>query len=425
MGLHFECQATKSQGMSMQSVYVATFPGTMRPRSESSDRPRLLYILTRPLFAQRFLKGQLAFLRERGYDITVVASPEPELAVVAAQEQVTVIPIRIPRDIQPLADVWALLRLIWLCLRLRPDIVNASMPKAALLGLLAARLTGVPVRIYVLRGLRSETTRGLKRWILGLTEWLSSACAHRVVSVSHSLRDRYIAQDHAPADRVTVIGHGSSNGVDAARFEAGASDRAVVQSLRRSLGITADQQIIGFVGRLTQDKGLVDLYQAFLLVRARLPDVRLLLVGDFETGSRDLPDEVRRAVIDDEAVIVTGVVAEPAPYYGLMDMVALASHREGFPNLPLEAGACAIPVVGVRATGTVDAIVDGETGLLADVGDWQGLADHIIRYLEDPQLRQRHGTAGQRRVRESFAGQMIWNELEQTYRDLLELRASG
>lgn len=388
-------------------------------RREGPARPRLLYILTRPLFAQRVLRGQLAYFRQHGYDVHLATSPGPELLAIAQQEQVSVHPIRIARDVSPVSDALALFRLVRLCRRLRPDIVNAGMPKSALLGLVAARLTGVPVRVYILRGLRLETARGLERRVLAMCERVTSDCAHRVVSVSQSLRTVYLAQGYTRADKITVLGHGSSNGVEAEQFERGASDEKMVSQLRRTLAIDADQPVVGFAGRLTQDKGLVDLHEAFLRVRERVPGARLLLVGDCEMGRRRLPEKTRNALATDPGVILAGVVPDPAPYYGLMDVVVIASHREGFPNLPLEAGACGLPVVGVRATGTIDAIDDGRTGVLVDMGDIRGLADGIVRYLEDEDLRREHGAAAQQRVCESFRGPIIWRALGKVYRELV------
>ena len=387
-------------------------------------RLRLLYVQTHPLFSQRVLTGQLAYFRECGCDVTLAASPAPELSALGEQEGVRVVPIRIPRDIEPVADAAAFVRLVRLCRRLRPHVVNASMPKAALLGLLAARLTRVPARVYVLRGLRLETTRGLQRRVLAWAERLTAACAHRVLSVSHSLRATYVEQGYAGAEKVVVLGDGSGNGVDAARFARGAGDTARVRRLRQSLGLE-EKRVVGYVGRLTADKGTSDLYAAYVSLRARVPDAKLLLVGDFESGGDDLPGPLRQALVADPGVIITGVVAEPAPYYGLMEVVVLASHREGFPNVPLEAAACGIPVVGTRVTGTVDAIVDGDTGRLVDRGDVQGLAEGILGYLVDEDLRRAHGARARQRVTASFRGPVVWQALEGVYRELAAAEDTG
>src|SRR5262249_25972226 len=148
---------------------------------------------------------------------------------------------------------------------LRPDIVNASTPKAGLLGMLAARALDVRARIYLLRGLRGETTTGLTRRILSVTERTTAVCAHEVVCNSEGLRQRFGTMGLAPRRKTRVLGAGSSNGADVARFTPGSTtERAVA---RRDLAIPPDAFVIGFVGRLVADKGVGDLIEAFNTVR--------------------------------------------------------------------------------------------------------------------------------------------------------------
>jgi len=238
-------------------------------------------------------------------------------------------------------------------------IVDASTPKAGLLSGVAAWLARVPCRVYTLRGLRLETATGLKRALLWVTEWISCKCAHRVVCVSPSLRARAIGLKLVGDSKAIVLGEGSG-GVDIRRFSPAGRESAETQSLREKLGIAANALVIGFVGRLVRDKGIRELIEAFQGLNRKQPGLQLLLVGDFEQGDPVEP-EIRRFIESSPAMIRPGFVSDTAPYYGLMDVLALPTYREGFPGVPLEAQASGVPVVTTTATGAVDSVVDGET----------------------------------------------------------------
>jgi len=358
-------------------------------------------------------------MRECGYEVTVISSPGDDLDRAAEVEGVQVIPLPMARELAPLQDLISLWRLWRVMRRIRPAITNVGTPKAGLLGGLASLLAGVPCRVYTLHGLRLETTEGLKCRMLVMAERFACFCAHRMVCVSESLRQKAESLGIGQTEKMRVLGSGSCNGIDVAAYCVDGSARQRAGELRRNLGIPEDAPVIGFVGRLTWSKGVSELLHAYHQVRMTLRDVRLLLVGRFEDGE-PVPWKVRQAIEGDAQIILPGFVTDTTPYYHLMDVLALPSYREGFPNVVLEAHAAGKPVVAFRATGSVDAVVDGVTGILVSIGDVQGLARALELLVQHKSLNAEMGKAGRERVRREFPQERIWKALAQEYAGLLE-----
>jgi glycosyltransferase involved in cell wall biosynthesis len=198
----------------------------------------------------------------------------------------------------------------------------------------------------MLRGLRLETLTGLRRHMLLAAERIAAGCAHLVVCNSESLRAQAMALQIADESKLHLIGNGSSNGIDVDRFSPG------TEEVRERLGIPQPAPVIGFVGRLTRDKGVPELIDAFDRIVAAVPLARLLLVGWFDESDDSLSEELRARIDDHPSIVRTGFVVDTAPYYRAMDMMVLPTWREGFPNVVLEAAATGIPVITTLSTGS-------------------------------------------------------------------------
>lgn len=388
----------------------------------------ILVCLTDALSA-RLVKGQLGFLHDRGFDIhlatavtAAVGEPSPDdWSRLRMMLDRGVVPHHVPfvREPSPWRDLRSLRSIVSLVRRVRPDIMVVSTPKASLIGMLAAWMCRVPVRVYTVRGFRFETMSGCRRRLFRLFEKLTMRLSHHVVFNSPSLRRFAESEGIIGPGLGRIIGSGSGNGIDIQRF---ASDPAPTRSKTRTLlGIPLDATVIGFVGRLTADKGVDDLVQTFadsLLCEPRLEARRenlwLVIVGDREPGD-PLDARTAQRLADHSRILDLGWMDHPESIYAAFDILAFPSYREGFPNVPLEAQLCGIPVVGYASTGTVDAVRNGETGLLVPVGDRQLFADAMVTLLSDDERRLRMSSAASIWVRKTFDQQRLWTELADTY----------
>jgi glycosyltransferase involved in cell wall biosynthesis len=360
-----------------------------------AERPHILIGVTSSQTCL-ILPDRVGALREAGFRVSLLSSPGELLGETARQQGAEWHAIPMRRGFSPLADCVALVRIWRLIHRLKPDIVEFSTPKAGLLGCIAARLCRIPVRIYLLRGLKLETAGGLKRRLLLWAERMTGRCAHVVVCNSHSLQEQAVALRVAPESKLLVLGEGSSNGVNLTRFSPGPT------RVRQQMGISQEAVVIGFVGRLTADKGLPELIEAFTVLVRRKPDMYLLLVGWFDAAEDALERRLRERIEGHPQIICTGFVKDTSPYYRAMDVMVLPSWREGFPNVLLEAAASGIPVVATNCTGSRDAVVPGVTGLLVEPGDCDAICAAMESLLSDPERSLRMSKAAREWVMKSY-----------------------
>ncbi|BBB90722.1 MAG TPA: glycosyltransferase family 4 protein [Methylomusa anaerophila] len=368
---------------------------------KANHKPLILLAVTAPI-SMMFFKGQITHLQKAGFQVAVLCSPGW-----APTEEVEYFPVAMERQIAVFKDFVSLIRIIKLLRTVKPDIVNAGTPKAGLLVGMAAFINHVPVRIYTCHGLRLETLTGLKRAILLATEYIAAFCAHKVVCVSDSLKRNFIKFRLAPSQKVAVIGAGSCNGINMERFVNSNAKTGRREKLQAELGIPPAATIIGFTGRFTKDKGIYELIAAYEQLKDNHAQLYLLLVGDYDADD-PVAAELQHRIQQDPAIVVTGFVADAAPYYSLMEVLLLPTYREGLPTVVLEAAAAGKPVVAFAATGCVDAVVDGVTGLLVPVGDWQALANAAAKVLADRQQALLMGQQGQARIAAEFRQELVW-----------------
>lgn len=382
---------------------------TPAARADTAERPRVALVVTSTLVVRWFLLGHIRKLAQ-SYAVTLIVNNDaPDLA---AQLPCRIVSLRLERDIAPLADLRAL---AWLWRHFRAEryrLVHTLTPKAGLLGMLAARLAGVPARLHTYTGQVWANRRGPMRTLLKTADRLLALAATQVLADSFSQRDFLVAQGVVESAKISVLGLGSVSGVDAGRFR---PDEAARAQLRGALGISAGATLFLYLGRLKRDKGVLDLARAFALCTD--PQSQLLLVGPDE--DQLLPEVERICAACRARLQVAGYSAEPERYLAASDVLCLPSYREGFGVVILEAAAAGLPAIGSRIYGITDAIVEGETGLLFEAGDVQQLALRLRTLAGDAGLRSRMGRSARERALRDFAEERLTGALLALYRQLL------
>jgi glycosyltransferase involved in cell wall biosynthesis len=375
--------------------------------SSNTQTLRVAVLTTVPQTIAAFFEQQLRDLAAVGFEVHVISSPGSDLDSIAPGAPLQKHGIAMERQPHPLRDLKSLWTLCAAIRRIRPHVVHAHTPKAGLLGMLAAKLSGVPVRLYTVHGLPLETRSGRLRQILEWAERLSAFCSTRTYSVSNSVRERVIELGLCPASKVQILGHGSCSGVNVERFQV--ADRAKHSDrLRQQLKIPADAPIGTFIGRLSRDKGIQVLADAWPELSRMVPSLHLVIAGEMDHTDPVSPEAIQILENHPKIHLLGSVQAKEVPeLYAASDFVVLPSFREGLSQVALETGAAGLPIVASRVWGLVDPIVDGLTGILVPPRDPHALALAMARLANDQALRLQMGAAAQNFVSTHFADRRV------------------
>ena len=364
-------------------------------------KKKVLHVVSISFSLKYFVGNQFVFFKGKGYDFTVACTDSKDLRKYSSQMGFKVFPIQVVRSINPFQDIISIYKLYSFIKSEKFDIVIAHSPKGGLIGMIAAFLARTPKRIFFRHGLVFETSKGLKRQMLIWVERITAFFSHKVVNVSNSVKNESIIYKLNSEDKNIILLNGSCNGIDIHRY----SLKNIAQRDNQN-----NKFILGFVGRLCKDKGIVELIEAWKIVEKNNTNVELLLVGPFD--ERDLLSlNVVRMIETSRSIVHIGHVEDTSEYYNQMDVFILPSYREGFPTVVLEASATAIPVITTRTTGCIDSIVENQTGIFTKI-DPIDIARSIQFYIDNPKIRIEHGQNGRIFVKNNFAEKVIYNEIE-------------
>lgn len=377
---------------------------------------KIIRATTVPGSLNNFCRGLLSELQEReGYEVVALSSPGEALDEIREREKVRTIAVAMQRHISPVNDLRSLWKLIRAFRREKPDMVHSMTPKAGLLCMMAAWICHVPVRIHTFTGLVFPTSTGLKRKILMATDWLTCACATHVIPEGEGVKNDLVT-NRITRKPLRVLGYGNVRGIDLNRFDP--ENPEVIKSaeiIRREEVLT-----FIFIGRLVGDKGIPELVKAFCRLNKELPDTRLLLVGREEPQLDPLDNNTLKEISDNPAIEAVGQKSDVRPWLLASDIFILPSHREGFPNVVIEAGAMGLPSIVTDINGSREIIHNGENGLIVPSKNADALYEAMKELAETPEDIRAMAANARPMIASRFEQSFVRQCLKDYYKEILD-----
>lgn len=375
---------------------------------------RKFFIVTTIPNSLVFFEGQYELLNKI-YDVTAISSQKEKLKEFGNSRHLNTHFIHMEREISILTDFIGLISFIKYFKSEKPYIVHGNTPKGSLLSMLAAWLTNVPVRIYMCHGLRYQGCTGLKRKLLMVMEWISCHCATKVMTVSKGVAD-VLLSDGISNKKPIIIWNGSVSGLNIEKFNpANFGDH---ETLREQWGLTADNFVLTFVGRIVRDKGINELVNAFSVLSKKYSNMRLLLIGRIEDLGNPISNESKEEIEGNPAIIATGPQYNVPEFLSISDLFVFPSYREGFGLSVMEAGAMGVPAISTDIIGCNEVIEDGKTGLLIPAHSSDAIVHAVEKLYNNKELFNSIKSNCRLSVVERYEQKTLWKKYLDFYKNL-------
>lgn len=378
-------------------------------------------ISTVPFFVNSQLSTQLKDISDAGGDVYIITSPaNPYEKVIEFNPSLSLIEVVIPRKVELLNDLKSLFKLYKIFRRKNFDIVHSTTPKAGLLVSIAGFLARVPLRIHTFTGQTWVEKSGLSKIVFKYFDKIIIKLNSHCYADSRSQIDFLISERVCQKNEICVLGEGSLAGVNVARFDPKNFTVQQKLELRQVLGISENDVVLIFVGRITKDKGILELIEAFERLHSEGGDVTLLLVGPIDGDLKVDGVPLKSYVVSNDKVKLIGFTESPEKYLSIADVFCLPSYREGFGTVIIESAAMGLPAVASDIYGLCDAVDDGNTGILVEVKNVDDLFCAIRNIVEDKERRQLMGENARCRAEKCFNSSYVSSLVVNEYIRLLE-----
>lgn len=378
---------------------------------------KLIRVTTVPSSLRSLLRGQHRFMSSH-YEVIGIASPGDALSEVKQNEGISTYAVSMTRLITPLKDLVATYKLYKIFKNEKPDIVHTHTPKAGTLGMLAARLAGVPIRIHDVAGLPLLEEKGGKRRLLDAVESATYACATHVLPNSKGLHQIILKNKYTKPEKLQVIGNGSSNGVNTIHYDPNLISEATKSELRAELNIKNNEIVFIYIGRIVKDKGINELIHAFDMLSQAYKNCKLILLGGIANQLDPLMPETESLLHKHPQIHYLGIQREIRPFLGISDALVFPSYREGFPNVVLESSAMGLPCIVSNINGCNEIIEHGVNGLIVPAKEEKALFEAMKDFIEHPEKLKSMAKNARPRIIERYQQSYVWDEMLKFYKNI-------
>lgn len=391
--------------------------GVLKFRKEDSMQKKLIRITTVPISLEKLLEGQLTYMKQF-YEVTAISAEKERLQEFGKANKVATFFVDLTRKITPLKDLKAVYKLYIYLKKEKPLIVHTHTPKAGIVGMFAAYLARVPLRLHTVAGLPLMEATGVKRTILDFVEKSTYRFSTKVYPNSKGLYDFITSEGFTTSKKLHIIGAGSSNGIDTAYFNPALYSSEAILTKRVELGIPENNFVFVFVGRMVKDKGINELVTAFTKLTSENTNVSLVLVGPLEADLDPLAPETLVEINTSKNIHSIGYQNDVRPFFALSDALVFPSYREGFPNVVLQAGAMGLPAIVSDINGCNEIISENKNGCIVPVKNTDALFTSMKNLVNNKTLYNSLKENARPVITSKYERKEIWEHLLNEYRQL-------
>lgn len=377
-----------------------------------NSKPKIIRVTTIPISLNAFVKSSVPNLA-KVFDVVFLSSDGIEWDIIRKEfPSLKCIIVPMERHISICKDLVSLISLTRVFRYEKPLLVHSMTPKAGLLCMLAAKFTGVPIRIHTFTGLVFPTALGFKKLILMATDRLTCKCATHIIPEGVGV-ERDLLNYGITKKQLKVLGYGSCKGIDLVHFDKTPEVINKAKFLMRNDVVTFIS-----VGRLVGDKGINEIVQAFSRLNIEYPKTRLILIGSEEAHLDPLTVETLEEIRENESILAVGNQSDVRPWLVASDVAVLASYREGFPNVVIEAGAMGLPQIVTNINGANEIIIQDKNGLIIPPKDVEALCAAMKRML-DENLRKTLAKNARKMIASRYKQEFVCKCLLDFYNDVI------
>lgn len=388
---------------------------------------KLIRVTTSDISLDSLIKGQLKFLSSE-FEVIGVSNNTGVLAMVGEREGIRTIEVPMHREISLFSDIKCLWLLYKLFRKEKPDIVHANTPKGSMLSMIASKLASVPHRFYTVTGLRYQGASGLFRTLLMGMERISCYCATKVIPEGEGVK-KTLLEDKITSKEMHIILNGNINGIDTEYFNPDLFNRDRTDNklytgnkkdIRRDLNLKEDDFVFIFIGRIVRDKGMNELAVCMKRFKAEKKNVKLLLVGRFESKLDPLDADNEEFLRSDPNIHFLGYQNDVRPFFVAADVLVFPSYREGFPNVVLQAGAMGIPAIVTNINGCNEIIKEDFNGKIFSSKDVNALYEKMNWCLNNKNRVKDMASQSRKMIVDRYRQEEVWEATLQEYKKLLK-----